>query len=90
MLDAVTLDQLRAFATIADEGSFSAAARKLRRVQSAVSHAIGIVEDQLGVQLFDRSARLPRLTAQGRKQLRAKTSYWTEYAAAVFRILGTA
>ena len=38
----------------------------------------------------NRKAKYYRLTAQGRKQLRAKTSYWTEYATAVFRILGTA
>ena len=66
MLDRITLDQLRAFATIADEGSFSAAARKLRRVQSAISHSIRTLEDQLGLELFDRSARLPKLTDQGR------------------------
>ncbi|AKF05504.1 LysR family transcriptional regulator [Sandaracinus amylolyticus] len=66
MIDPITLDQLRAFVTIADEGSFSAAARKLRRVQSAISHAIATLEDQLGLELFDRSARLPKLTEQGR------------------------
>ena len=37
MFDPITLDQLRVLATVVDEGSFSAAARKLRRVQSAVS-----------------------------------------------------
>ena len=37
MLEGVSLDQLRTFITAVDEGSFSAAARKLNRVQSAVS-----------------------------------------------------
>jgi DNA-binding transcriptional LysR family regulator len=69
MLEAVTLDQLRAFVAVADEGSFSAAARALRRVQSAVSHAIGNLEDQLGIALFDRSTRVPTLTAEGRAVL---------------------
>ena len=36
MLDAVTLDQLRTFIA-AEQGSFSAAGRKLRRAQSVVS-----------------------------------------------------
>jgi DNA-binding transcriptional LysR family regulator len=69
MVEAVTLDQLRAFVAVVDEGSFSAAARALRRVQSAVSHAIGNLEDQLGVALFDRSTRVPTLTAEGRAVL---------------------
>ncbi|MDI3284080.1 LysR family transcriptional regulator [Polyangium sp. 15x6] len=71
MLDTVTLDQLRVFITAADEGSFSAAARKLRRVQSAVSQAIGNLEAQLGVALWDRSTKLPTLTAEGRSMLLA-------------------
>lgn len=48
-----------------DEGSFSGAARKLNRVQSAVSGWVGSLEDQIGVVLFDRSGRFPKLTAQG-------------------------
>ena len=65
MLDAVSLDQLRTFIAAADEGSFSAAARKLLRAQSVVSEAIGNLEDQIGVQLFDRSGRYPKLTPAG-------------------------
>ena len=62
---AVSLDQLQVFITIADEGTFSAAARRLRRAQSAVSYAVGNLEDALGVQLFDRTSRRPVLTAAG-------------------------
>src|SRR5579871_1392662 len=65
MLDALTLDQLRIFVSAADSGSFSAAARKLGRVQSAVSQSVAALEEQLGVILFDRSGRTPRLTAAG-------------------------
>ncbi len=65
MLDGVSLDQLRAFIASVDEGSFSAAARKLRRAQSVVSDLIGGLEAQMGVQLFDRSARYPTLTPGG-------------------------
>lgn len=65
MLDGVSLDQLRTFIAAADEGSFSAAARKLNRVQSAVSGWIASLEDQVGVPLFDRSGRFPKLTPAG-------------------------
>src|ERR1700758_537193 len=69
MLDALTLDQLRTFIAAVDEGSFSAAGRKLRRAQSVVSQTLANLEAQLGVKLFDRSARYPRLTAEGRSLL---------------------
>jgi DNA-binding transcriptional LysR family regulator len=69
MLDAVTLDQLRTFIAAVDEGSFSAAGRKLRRAQSVVSQTLANLEAQLGVRLFDRSARYPRLTEEGRSLL---------------------
>ena len=69
MLDAVTLDQLRTFIAAAEEGSFSAAGRKLRRAQSVVSQTLANLEAQLGVTLFDRSARYPSLTDEGRALL---------------------
>lgn len=65
MLDGVSLDQLRAFIAAVDEGSFSAAGRKLYRVQSAVSGWIGGLEAQLDIRLFDRRARSPKLTPEG-------------------------
>ena len=65
MLDALTLDQLRIFVSAADFGSFSAAARKLGRVQSAVSQSVAALEGHLGVALFDRSGKTPRLTPAG-------------------------
>lgn len=69
MLDGVSLDQLRTFIAAVDEGSFSAAARKLNRVQSAVSGWVGGLEDQLEVVLFDRSGRFPKLTPEGMQLL---------------------
>jgi DNA-binding transcriptional LysR family regulator len=65
MLDGVSLDQLRAFIASVDEGSFSAGARRLHRAQSAVSELVGNLEAQLGVVLFDRSDRYPKLTPAG-------------------------
>jgi DNA-binding transcriptional LysR family regulator len=65
MLDGLTLDQMRVFATVAEAGSFRLAAMRLKRVQSAISHAIGNLEAQLDVELFDRSGHKPRLTPAG-------------------------
>src|SRR5688572_21843779 len=69
MLDGLTLDQMRTFVAVADAGSFRAAAARLARVQSAVSHAIAGLESQLGVALFDRSGHRPVLTEAGRTLL---------------------
>jgi DNA-binding transcriptional LysR family regulator len=69
MYDPVTLDQLRALTTVVEEGSFSAAARKLKRVQSAVSTAMQNLEQHLGVALWDRSTKVPTLTNEGRAVL---------------------
>jgi DNA-binding transcriptional LysR family regulator len=65
VLDGVSLDQLRAFIAAVDEGSFSAGARTLNRAQSAVSELVSNLEAQLGVALFDRSERYPKLTPAG-------------------------
>ncbi|SOE95671.1 regulatory helix-turn-helix protein, lysR family [Burkholderia sp. D7] len=65
MLDGVSLDQLRTFIAAVDEGSFSAAARRLNRVQSAVSGWVSALEEQIGITLFDRSGRFPKLTPEG-------------------------
>jgi len=64
--DALTLDQVRLFVCVAREGSFSAAARRLHRAQSAVSYGVANLEKLLGVQLFDRSGHRPTLTETGR------------------------
>jgi len=61
---AFELDNLRAFLAAVDHGSFSAAARALGRVPSAVSMAIANLEAQLDVPLFERSGRNPTPTAQ--------------------------
>jgi DNA-binding transcriptional LysR family regulator len=65
MLERVTIEQLRTLRAVVEAGSFSAAARKLGRVQAAVSQAIDRLEAQLGLRLFDRSGRVPRLTGHG-------------------------
>jgi DNA-binding transcriptional LysR family regulator len=66
MLDPMTLDQLRVLAAVAETGSFSAAARKLGRVQSAISQAVQSLETALGMTLFNRDGKVPRLNDAGR------------------------
>lgn len=65
MLDALTLDQLRIFVSVADKGSFRAAAKSLGRAQSGLSSAIANLEAELGIALFDRSEHRPQLTEAG-------------------------
>ena len=69
MLDGMSMDQLRTFIAAADEGSFSAAGRKLRRAQSVVSTTLANLELQVGFALFERTGRYPRLTEAGRAML---------------------
>jgi DNA-binding transcriptional LysR family regulator len=69
MLDALTLDQMRVLIAVNEAGSFSGAAERLARAQSAVSYAIGNLESQLGVTLFDRSGYRPVLTPEGKMLL---------------------
>jgi DNA-binding transcriptional LysR family regulator len=61
----LNLDHLRAFVWAVECGSFSAAARKLGKAQSAVSTAIANLEIDSDVELFDRSKRSPVLTTEG-------------------------
>lgn len=59
------LENYRAFVQAAELGSFSAAARRMGKAQSAVSTAIANLEIDSGVELFDRSARNPVLSKAG-------------------------
>lgn len=61
-----SLDHLQVLLTVAETGSFAAAARRLNRANSAISYAIDTLESQLGLPLFDRgTTRRPRLTREG-------------------------
>ena len=51
----VTLHQLECFDAVVSEGTFQAAAQKLRRSQPSISAAVKNLEDQLGLTLLDRS-----------------------------------
>ncbi|HEX5789606.1 MAG TPA: LysR family transcriptional regulator [Luteolibacter sp.] len=64
------LRQLKAFVAVADSGSFTLAARQLHLTQSAVSHSIRTLEDQLGCKLLERNCRSVKPTAAGEAFLR--------------------
>lgn len=68
-IDPVSLDQLRVVLAVVEAGSFTAAAKRLRRAQSAVSQAVMTLERQLGVALFDRDGYRPVPTPAGRALL---------------------
>lgn len=62
-----TLDQLRIFLAVEEEGSFGGAARRMGRAISAISYGIGQMESLLGVTLFAREgSRKPVLTEHGK------------------------
>jgi DNA-binding transcriptional LysR family regulator len=65
-MDALSLDQFQVFVAVVEAGSFSAAARRLNRAQSAITYAVQKLEEQVGAELFDRSAYRPTLSEAGR------------------------
>ncbi|MBF9066698.1 LysR family transcriptional regulator [Streptacidiphilus fuscans] len=59
------LRQLEVVVAVAEEGGFTAAARRLHVVQSAVSGTVRALEKDLGVRLFERTTHRVTLTAVG-------------------------
>lgn len=60
----VSSEDIKVFLAVLDCGSFSAAARSLGRVPSAVSMSVGLMEAELGLLLFDRSGREAKATPE--------------------------
>lgn len=65
----LSLDSIAVLDAIDRHGSFAAAAEAMHRVPSAITYAIQKLEEDLGVQLFDRSGHRAQLTAAGRELL---------------------
>ena len=61
-----SLDAWEILQTVVQLGGFAPAAKKLNRSQSTISYAIGRLQDQLGLQLFDIRGRKAHLTEAGR------------------------
>ncbi len=65
----MTLTQLRYAVEVADAGSITAAAKRLFISQPSLSKAVGELEEQMGIAIFDRSARGVTLTEEGSRFL---------------------
>ena len=61
--------QLRAFLMLANKGSFTAAAKELGLTQSAISHAVKALEEDVGCRLLDRVGKKILLTQAGEQFL---------------------
>lgn len=59
--------QLRYFLTVAEEGQITSAAKKLHMEQPPLSRQMRLIEEELGVALFDRSGKRLRLTPAGER-----------------------
>jgi DNA-binding transcriptional LysR family regulator len=66
----VSLRQMRVFAVVARQLSFTRAARELHLTQPAVSQQIKLLEEDIGLPLFEKIGRRVQLTAAGTELLR--------------------
>lgn len=66
----ISLDGLLVLDAIARRGSFAAAAEEMHRVPSAITYTVQKLEQDLGVQLFDRSGHRAKLTQAGEELLK--------------------
>ncbi|MFO1184383.1 MAG: LysR substrate-binding domain-containing protein [Bauldia sp.] len=69
MTGVLDLDQLRTFAAIAETGSFTKAAERVNKTQSAVSMQMRRLEERVGKTIFERDGRQSRLTGDGERLL---------------------
>src|ERR1700744_5749347 len=79
---------MQAFATVAELGSFAAAARRLRLSRAAVTRAVALLEDRLGLTLLNRTSRSVRLTERGALYLESCKQILAEIEGAESRVRG--
>lgn len=84
--DVLTPDALAMLQTIAQTGSFAAAARAMGMVPSALTYRVRQVEDALDVLLFDRSSRQAKMTEAGAELLREGARLLSEIDAVANRV----
>ncbi|HZF43023.1 MAG TPA: LysR family transcriptional regulator [Sphingomonadaceae bacterium] len=76
------LEQIEAFAAVAEQGGFAAAARALGRDASVISRRLDALEARLGVRLLSRTTRRVALTETGTSYLRRVQAILAEMSAA--------
>ncbi|ARV17869.1 putative HTH-type transcriptional regulator YahB [Curvibacter sp. AEP1-3] len=84
--DFLTPDALSMLQSIAEAGSFAAAAREMGMVPSALTYRVRQIEDALDVLLYDRSSRQAKLTAAGAELLREGARLLEEIDAVANRV----
>ena len=82
--------ELRAFVAVADEGSFSAAARRLHVSQSALSQTIRSLERQLGLRLLERHSAGVTVTDAGDLLLREARALLAQHDRVLAAVAGQA
>ena len=82
----MNLNRMRVFATVVEQGSFTAAAGALGLTKSMVSQHVAAFEDELGVRLMQRTTRQLTLTTAGEVCLHSCQAVTTEAAALEARI----
>ncbi|WP_087018858.1 LysR family transcriptional regulator [Thaumasiovibrio subtropicus] len=65
-----SIEQLTAFVAVAEQGSFSAAARKLGKDRATLHHQVTNLEIDWDLELFERAGKKPKLTTEGEPLLR--------------------
>lgn len=92
----MNLKQIRYALAVAEEQSFTRAAQRCHTVQSALSHQVAKLEEELGCTLFERTSRRVELTTAGRafiqpaqRLLAAKQTLVEEVVAAAGTVSGT-
>lgn len=86
----VTLRHLRCFTTVAREGSFTLAAKRMFLTQSSLTAGIQQLEQTVGLKLFDRTTRRVALTREGASFLPVAERLLVDFDAAVTNVRAVA
>ncbi|MBY3496916.1 LysR family transcriptional regulator [Rhizobium laguerreae] len=65
------IDAMKVFVTAVEEGSLAGAARRLKRSPTAISRALGLLEQHVGVELLHRTTRSLKLSDAGQRYVEA-------------------
>ncbi|NKK33427.1 LysR family transcriptional regulator [Rhizobium leguminosarum bv. viciae] len=65
------IDAMKVFVTAVEEGSLAGAARRLKRSPTAISRALGLLEQHVGVELLHRTTRSLKLSEAGQRYVEA-------------------